>query len=231
MFCTFCGTKAEDSLNFCPACGNNLREETKTMSGGGQTTSHSLQAQQQAQQQYQPVQFQPIEFKVKQKILAFRDTYKVYDAFENEFMIIRKEFFAWFRPALFVDNINKERIGTIQGNFWRTKFEIRDNEGQLHAVVRFPLFMLFRKHFDIETAEGIYRSGDSVFGYKFDAYDQNGGISFLVDKKILSIRDEFKIQSFGKLSPFITCLAAICIDQKFHDKGGSGNSFFNLFGN
>ena len=38
----------------------------------------------------------------------------------------------------------------------------------------------------------------------------------VVDKKIFSMRDSFKISSNGILGPFITTLAAVVIDMKFH---------------
>ena len=68
----------------------------------------------------------------------------------------------------------------------------------------------------IHTPVGVFRSGGSVFTYRFDAYAPDGRLSFVVDKKVFSIRDTFKIQSNGQLGPFITCLAAVVIDMKFH---------------
>ncbi|MHA2250487.1 MAG: hypothetical protein ACXAD7_08995 [Candidatus Kariarchaeaceae archaeon] len=211
MFCDFCGTENPDASNFCTGCGNNLKETYQPLDGTGN---------------YQkPIQYQKMDFKVQQKFLALRATYHVKDAFENNFMVVKRKFINPFRPILYVETPEGAPIGHIQANIWRTRWTLYDIEGQIHATIHFPFIMFFRKHFEIETPMGWYRSGESIFAYKFDAYAPDGNISFMVDKKIFSIRDSFKIQSFGNLSPFITCLSAVCIDQKFHTKDTSALDF------
>lgn len=207
MFCTFCGHQVDESSNFCEACGNNLKE-----------TSQYLNKSQIQQESMSTVQYKPVEFTVQQKLLTLRPVYRVKDAMDNVFMEVKRPWFNPIFPNLYVKTPDGRPLGHIQGNFFRTKWEITDAQGNLHATVRMPFWMFFRKHFDIETAQGLYKSGDSIFAYKFDCYDQQGNISFLVDKKILSIRDQFKIKSFGILSPFVTTMAAVCIDQRFHQK-------------
>lgn len=209
MFCGFCGTENDDGSQFCTNCGNNIQSKLEVQSSGFVAPSA-------------PVSYSPIEFKVEQKFFAIRSTYKVSDAMGMEFMIVKRKFINFFRPLLYVERPDGTPLGTIQSNFWRTEWQLRDAEGNLHATVIFPFFMWFRKRFHIETANGIYPSGQSIFAYKFDAYSPSGQFAFVVDKKIISIRDSFKIKSSGELSPFITCLSAVCIDQKFHSKGGSG---------
>jgi len=205
VFCTFCGTQVDDSAKFCQACGNNLQAPAQYLDKSA--------AQQQSMQDF--VQYQPVEFTVQQKLLALRAVYRVKDAMENVFMEIKRPFFNPFFPQLDVKGPDGRYIGHIQGNFLRTEWKITDAEGHLHATIKMPFWMFFRKHFSIVTAQGEYRSGDSLFAYKWDCYDPQGRICFLVDKKILAIRDSFKIKSFGNLSPFITTLSAICIDQRF----------------
>jgi len=205
MYCEFCGAENDDKSQFCTNCGNNIQSKAEMQQSGFVGTTA-------------PVQYKPIEFKVEQKFFALRPTYKVSDGTGQEFMIVRRQFFNFFRPYLFVERPDGTPLGSVQSNFWRTEWELRDAEGNLHATIIFPFFMFFRKSFEINTANGIYRSGGSVFTYKFDAYSPSGQFAFVVDKKVLSIRDSFKVKSSGELSPFITCLAAVCIDQKFHSK-------------
>ena len=208
MYCSFCGSQVDDSANFCEACGNNLK-----------TQDHYLdksQMQQESMNEY--VQYKPVEFTVQQKLLALRPVYKVKDALDNPFMEVKRPFFNPFIPHLYVRYPDGRPIGHIQGNFFRTKWQITDAQGNLHATIHMPFWMIFRKHFTIDTYYGQFKSGDSIFAYKFDCYDSQGRITFLVDKKILSIRDSFKIKSFGILSPFITTMAAVCIDQRFHQR-------------
>lgn len=210
MYCEFCGTKNEDNSQFCMNCGNNIQSKTEIQQSGYVGTGA-------------PVKYSAVDFKVQQKFFALRPTYKISDGAGNEFMVVRRKFINFFRPHLFIERPDGTPLGYIQSNIWRTKWELRDAEGNLHATIVFPLIMFFRKNFHIETANGIYSSGQSIFAYKFDAYSPSGQFAFVVDKKIISIRDSFTIKSSGELSPFITCLAAVCIDQKFHSKGGSSN--------
>lgn len=216
MYCAFCGTENDNKSQFCTNCGNNIQENIVVQESGFAAPSA-------------PMTYQPIEFKVVQKFFAIRSTYKISDGMENEFMVVKRKFINFFRPYLYVERPDGTPLGSIQGNIWRTQWELRDAEGNLHATIVFPLIMFFRKRFHIETANGIYPSGSSIFAYKFDAYSPSGQFAFVVDKKIFSIRDSFKIKSSGELSPFITCLAAVCIDQKFHSKGGSGMGIDDAF--
>lgn len=200
MQCTFCGQENPSDSSFCSSCGNNLTQEVIL---GEQTTQAA-------------VTYQPMEFKVTQKIFSLTPTYKVADSSGREIMVASKNFFSFFRPEYIVKQPDGTPIGRLQGNFFRTEWQIIDEHEKVHAIVRFPFFIFITKSFTVETGLGLFRSGSSVFGKRFDAYDPSGALSFVVDKKLISIRDTFKIQSNGLLSPFITCMAAVCIDRKFH---------------
>ena len=203
MQCNFCGSENEPDSNFCTSCGNNLKQEVLYT----------------GKEQYQdPVQYQPMEFQVQQKLLALAATYKISDQSGREFMVAKKKIFTLFNTKIEVKSPEGVPIGRIQGNFFRTEWKLFDEHDQLHAVIEFPFFMFFTKSFRIHTGIGVFQSGNSVFGKRFDAYDPQGRLSFVVDKKLLSVRDSFKIQSDGLLSPFITCMAAVVIDSKFYRK-------------
>ena len=220
MFCNFCGSQVDDSAKFCPSCGNNFQAPAQYLD--------KSQAQQQSMQGN--VQHQQVEFIVTQKALALRAVYNIKDANGREFMVARRNFFNPLFPHIFVQTPDGKPIGDIQGNLFRTEWKIKDPQGNVHATVRMPFIMFFRKHFDIETPNGLFKSGQSIMAYKFECYDSQGQISFLVDKKILSIRDNFKIISYGILSPFVTTLCAVCIDQRFfrsHGMFGGGGSILN----
>ena len=206
MYCTFCGNQVDDSANFCEACGNNLKVESQ----------HFDKSTIQQQSMQENVQYKPTEFVVQQKLLALRPVYRVKDAFGRDFMEVKHTFFSIFNPHLDVYSTDGGQfIGSIQGNLWRSEWRITDGNGNVHEVIHMPFIMLFRKHFEIETNNGMFRSGDSFFAYNWSCYDSNGKVSFQIDKKILAIRDSFKIISYGILSPFITTMAAVCIDTRF----------------
>lgn len=214
MNCNFCGSNVQEGTNFCPSCGNNLSQSTQYMNNNSNTNNQQLSTQNQ-------VQHQAVDFTIQQQILAIRRTYKIKDVNDHEFMEARRPFFNFLQPHFNVTTPDGRPIGDIQGNFFRTTWKIKDAEGNVHAVIHFPLFSFIMKHFTIDTPNGTFQSGDSWFGYKFECFDSAGNMSFVVDKKVLSLHDTYKLQSSGELSPFVTTLSAIAIDERYH-KGSSG---------
>ena len=210
MFCSFCGSQVADSANFCQACGNNLKASNQVYDKSG--------VNQQPTQNY--VQYQPVEFVVQRKLLTLRPVFRIKDASGREFMEAKRSFFNFLFPHIYVNSPDGKRIGDIRGNLFRSEWKITDAQGNLQATIHMPFLVFFNKNFTLETSNGQYRSGNTFFAYNWICYDPQGQPSFEIDKKILAIRDSFKIHSNGNLSPFITTMAAICIDMRFFPKSG-----------
>ncbi len=221
MYCPYCGTENKETNQFCTSCGQPLKggpsqQAPENVSG---TPAKPMPAYPQFQQpSLQQGQYQRAEYIVEQKLLSMTQTYKIKDIMGNEIMIARRKMSSIFNPKIEITSPDGNNLGYIQGNFFKTQWDIFDNNNIKQATITFPFFMFLHKTFEIETNVGMFRSQDSVFGKKFDAYDPNGRLAFTVDKKILSVRDSFKIISNGQLGPFITCLAAVVIDMKFYTK-------------
>ncbi len=212
VYCNNCGTENKD-VKFCNNCGSEMQTGSvaQQQSSGAPTYDSAYQPQ-----IIQANQFMQTEYQVEQKLLSMTQTYKIKDFMGNEFMVARRKMSSFFNPKIEIKDMMENLIGYVQGNFFKTEWDIYDINGVFHAKIRFPFFMWFTKSFTIETSIGIFRSGGSVFSKRFDAYAPDGRLTFVVDKKLFSFRDSFKIQSNGQLGPFITCLAAVVIDQKFH---------------
>ena len=209
MNCNFCGASFEESNNFCPNCGNNLKKPTQYLISSNPQQGTGLEQ----------TQYQAVDFIVQRKILSIRPFYQIKDAKDNVFMEAKRTLFNFLFPHFTVKSPDGRPIGDIKSNLFRTNWKVTDAEGNLHAVIHMPYFTIIIKHFSIDTPNGRFKSGNSWFGYKFQCFDSQGKMSFEVDKKVLSLRETFKIQSFGTLSPFITTMSAICIDQRFYGKG------------
>ena len=208
MFCSFCGSQVNDSAYFCQACGNNLKASDQVVNKSA--------VQQQSTQNY--VQYQHVEFVVQRKLLALRPVFTIKDAAGREFMEAKRSFINFLFPHIYVNSPDGKRIGDIKGNIFRSEWKITDAQGNLQATIHMPFLMFFNKHFTLDTSTGQYRSGDTFFAYNWICYNPQGQPSFEIDKKVLAIRDSFKIRSYGTLSPFITTMAAICIDMRFFPK-------------
>ncbi len=204
MHCGNCGNENKEDSQFCQSCG-------QTLGSVPQQTSQGYQPQ-----MAQPNYFQPTEYQVQQKLLSMTQTYKIKDANGIEFMVARRKMTSIFNPKIEVKDMLGNDIGYVQGNFFRTRWEVYDSNENHHGTIEFPFFMFFTKSFTITTPIGMFRSGGSVFGKRFDAYAPDGRLSFVVDKKLFSIRDSFKVTSNDQLGPFLTCIAAVVIDQKFN---------------
>ncbi|MCY3413916.1 MAG: zinc-ribbon domain-containing protein [Candidatus Heimdallarchaeota archaeon] len=224
-YCNNCGTEHQNDEKFCRDCGEPIQLQSQEQ----QISQPTQQSMQQNYQQpvmndhYQPQMmqenyFRPTEYQVEQKLLSVKQTYKIKDVNGIDFMVAKRSLTSWVRPKFTIENVLGEQIGFIQSNFWRTEWVIYDNQSNVHGTVIFPFIMWFTKSFVVETPIGLFRSGESVFSKRFDCYAPDGRLSFVVDKKLISLRDKFKIQSNDQLGPFVTCLAAVVIDQKFHQK-------------
>jgi uncharacterized protein YxjI len=142
--------------------------------------------------------------------LSFRATYRLEDASDREFLVVKKKLGYFFNRLFLAETPEGAPIGKIQGNFWRTKWDLIDADEHLHATIQFP-FSSHRRRFEIETPIGIFKSEKSQFTSKRDVYSPSGEISFTMKSKVHTVRTSFEIQSFGQLSPFITCLAAVLV--------------------
>lgn len=211
-YCNNCGTENKN-IKFCTNCGSEMQADyvSHQQQSSGPVHDKSYQPQ-----MIQANQFSQTEYQVEQKLFSMTQTYKIKDSMGNEFMVARRKMSSIFNPKIEVSDMMGNPIGYIQGNFFKTEWSIFDNNNVFHAKIEFPFFMFFTKSFTITTPIGVFRSGQSVFSKRFDAYAPDGRYAFVVDKKLFALRDSFKIQSNGQLGPFITCLAAVVIDQKFH---------------
>jgi uncharacterized protein YxjI len=211
-YCNNCGTENKN-IKFCTNCGSELQGGSVDYQQHSDAPTYDSSYQ---PQMIQANQFLPAEYQVQQKLLSMTQTYKIKDYMGNEFMVARRKMSSIFQPKIEVSDVMGNQIGYIQANFFKTEWSIYDMNNVFHAKIIFPFFMFFTKSFTITTPIGIFRSGESVFSKRFDAYAPDGRFAFVVDKKLFAFRDSFKIQSNGQLGPFVTCLAAVVIDQKFH---------------
>lgn len=205
VFCENCGSENSPNSKFCQSCGGSIASDVSQLSTNGYKP-----------QLAQAGVFRPTEYQVEQKLLSMTQTYKIKDQMGIEFMIARRKMSSIFNPKIEVKDIAGNDLGYIQGNFFKTQWNIFDVQERHHGTIEFPFFMWFTKSFTISTPIGVFRSGDSVFGKRFDAYAPDGRLAFVVDKKLISLRDSFKVSSNDQLGPFVTCLAAVVIDQKFN---------------
>ncbi|MHA1333585.1 MAG: LURP-one-related/scramblase family protein [Candidatus Odinarchaeia archaeon] len=74
--------------------------------------------------------------KVRRKIISLRPTYDIFDGEMNLVGRVKKKILSVFRPALWCEDAEGEKVFKAQGNFMRWTFRIEDVEGNLVGEVK-----------------------------------------------------------------------------------------------
>jgi len=158
----------------------------------------------------------PFGFKVKQRIISFRGgTYDIFDqATEQQLFVAKRKVFT-LTPTIVIENMQGQEVARVKGNFFiGTKWKITQG-ANLIGIVKFPLIKFCGIKFDVELAGNHYMASD-ILGWSFVARDVNGNIGFLLDKKVLRIKDTYKIEVYPPLEPVFALAASLAIDIKFY---------------
>ncbi|MHA2357985.1 MAG: LURP-one-related/scramblase family protein [Candidatus Heimdallarchaeaceae archaeon] len=158
----------------------------------------------------------PYGFRVRQKIFAFRlaATYDIFDEATQQKVFIAKKKFLAILPTIVVENLNGQEVAKVKSNFWKTKWKITQN-GKLVGMVKFPFIRVCGIKFSVEMAGNVYHASD-LLGWKFSAVDMQGRMGFYLDKRILTIRDTYKVDVYPPLEPVFGLAAALAVDVRFY---------------
>lgn len=155
-------------------------------------------------------------FKVQQKMISFTPTYDVYDLATDQKVFVAKRQFFSIPPKIVIEDLSGREVIKIESNFFfKNKWEIKQR-GAIIGEVSFPIMRFFGFSFDLRLAGKEY-TASNVFGHSFTARDPSGNIGFIVDKKVFSFRDTYKVEVYPGLEPLFAIAASIAIDSKYHE--------------
>ena len=159
-------------------------------------------------------------YELTQKILAVGPTYEVRMASSgaaaaegDPLLTIRGKLFS-ATPSLSIANGDDgPALGTMKGNFTRTKFECLGDDDRLIGSLQFPMIAL-RKTFTLRAGDKEYQADGGIFVGEFVCKDEGGAVVMKISKQA-SLRDKFRIEADESIPQPLALLAAVAIDQRF----------------
>jgi uncharacterized protein YxjI len=104
-------------------------------------------------------------------------------------------------------------VGSMKGNFTRTKFECKTADDRLVGSIQFPMIAL-KKSFTLLTEGKEYKADGGYLAGEFVCKDDAGNVVMKITKQ-LSLRDKFRIEADDSIPSQLALLAAVAVDQRF----------------
>lgn len=154
-------------------------------------------------------------FKVVQKIIAARPVFEIYDEQTGEKVAVAKQtWFSILRSTVNFEDAQGNKILTAKGGFFDKTFWLKDREGKTIAKLTRPWIAL-RKNFKIFYHDDVLKAQGGLLAWGFEANTSVGAFAFRLDKKILAIRDQFRV-SVGDYMEWLHAVAsAVVVDRVF----------------
>ncbi len=159
--------------------------------------------------------------KVVQKLISMRPVYEIYDAdTEEKLAVARRTWLSFLRTTLHVEDMAGQRILTAKGGFFDKTFWLLGPQGERIAKITRPWIAL-RKNFTLYYRNEAIKAQGGFLAWGFDAVSETGQSKFRLDKKVLSIRDQYLVTVDPSMDPLHAVALALVVDTVFYKaKGG-----------
>jgi len=163
------------------------------------------------------------DFRVKQKIVSLRPVYEIYDEQTDEKLAVgRQTWLSVFRSTINFEDPNGNPLLTAKGGFFDKTFWLKDPDGEKVAKLTRP-WIAFRKNFKIHYRDDLIKAQGGFLAWGFDAYNSAGRFAFQLNKKIISVRDQFVVRVGDYMDWLHAVASAVVVDRIFFKgKGGFG---------
>jgi len=167
--------------------------------------------------------------KVVQKLISMRPVFEVYDETTGEkLLVIRQTWLSFLRSTLNFEDSSGRKILTAKGGFFNKTFWLLDESGQKIAKVVRPWIAL-RQNFTIHYRDDIVKAQGGFLAWGFEATSSSGQFAFRLDKKILAIRDQFRVSVGSYMDWLHAVAAAVIVDRIFFKGKGCGRYLCCVF--
>jgi len=115
-----------------------------------------------------------------------------------------------------VEGTDGKDLGTLKGNFTKTKFQVYDQAGKEQASLEFPSIAI-RKTLTMSIGGKPYSadSGLGMFNYSFRVVDPEGKLGLDLERESSVLRDRFKLTAGEGVSTETAVLASIAIHARY----------------
>jgi len=113
-----------------------------------------------------------------------------------------------------VEGDDGKEVGTLTGNFIKTKYDINDETKTVGSLV-FPA-VAFKKTLSLTVGDEVYEADGGVFRGVFQCKSKEGDVVIEIAKE-LSIRDTFSVKTKESVPFQVGLLAAVAIHSRFYE--------------
>ena len=113
-----------------------------------------------------------------------------------------------------VEGDDGKEVGTLTGNFIKTKYDINDETKSVGSLV-FPA-VAFKKTLSLTVGNDVYDADGVVFRGVFQCKNKTGEVVLEIAKE-LSIRDTFTVKTIEAVPFQVGLLAAVAIHSRFYE--------------
>lgn len=118
-----------------------------------------------------------------------------------------------------IEDMQGNRILTAKGGFFDKTFWLLDPAGNKVAKLTRP-WIAFRKNFTIHYRDEEIKAQGGLLAWGFEAVSNSGQFAFRLDKKILAVRDQSRVQVGNYMDGLHAVASALVVDRIFF-KGNS----------
>ncbi len=155
-------------------------------------------------------------FEITQKVLAIGPTYQVRTPASSDVLMTVKGKVLTATPKLtMVQGAEGSTVAQMNGNFFKTKFQIFGSDQKEIGSLEFPLIQL-KKSFTLRVGATEYKADGGLLGRGFKITNGQGETVLEIQKE-LALKDKFSVVAGDQIPAEIALLAAVAIDQKFFE--------------
>ena len=153
-------------------------------------------------------------FEITQKVLAIGPTYQVRAPASNDvLMTVRGKVLTATPKLMMVRGAEGSTVAQMNGNFFKTRFQIFGSDQKEIGSLEFPLIQL-KKSFTLKVGAAEYKADGGLLGRGFKVTDAQGETVLEIQKQ-LALKDKFSVLANDQIPPEVALLAAVAVDQKF----------------
>ena len=161
-------------------------------------------------------------YKVMQKLLAARPVFEIYDEDTGAMVAVgRQTWMSFLRSTVNFEDAQKNKILTAKGGFFNKTFWLIDGSGNKVAKLTRPWIAL-RQNFTIYYRDDTIKAQGGLLAWGFEAVSSGGRFAFRLDKKILAIRDQWRVGVGDYMDWLHAVASAVVVDRVFFRGHGCG---------
>lgn len=154
-------------------------------------------------------------YEVTQALLSVGTVYHVRKPREEDVLYTVRGVLMSATPKFrLVEGEDGQELGTLSGNFIKTRYEISDGSSVIASLV-FPT-IAFKKTLTLTIGEDVFEADGGVFRGVFQCKRASGEVVIEIRKE-LSIRDTFSVITSDAVPVPVGVLSAVAIHSRFYE--------------